>query len=149
MIFFYRGILVSMAFGAAGILVSALYENTLRPFYVAVFCISVIIRSFLEYMESFEEGESAEMEVQMEADQETAVQSKPSPTKKEIKDRVRIPSSMQVLPCSCGGLPELSYDTPNDTFAFHCPACQKKSRGGFYLAEAIIYWNDSMKEGVK
>lgn len=97
----------------------------------------------MEYLETFEE-EVSETTEEVEIPQKKEAPLSRVPSRKEIKDRVRIPSSMQVSPCPCGGVPQLHFE--NDLFLFECPLCRKRSSGGHYLAEAIIFWNTFCKE---
>ena len=92
-------------------------------------------------------GEEAEADIPGESRVKSDVSIPRSVSRKEIKDRVRIPKTMGIVPCLCGNIPELKYDQEHDGFYFICEKCHAATPPAFYLAEATLKWNDANRQG--
>ena len=139
----YKILTFATGFAASGLFFALLMDSPLIRFWAGLMCITGIVRTILELFEisQAEEEEGAEVETE-----HSEVPKRRKPSRKELKDRVRIPSTMVLENCTCSTTPELKYDEATDGFYLECPSCHKKTIPNYYLVESVIEWNRTVKE---
>lgn len=139
----YKILTFGAGFAASGLFFALVMDSPLIRFWAGLVCITSVVRTVLELFEISQAEEEEEAEVETEHS-ESPKRRKPS--RKELKDRVRIPSTMVLENCTCSTTPELKYNEATDGFYLECPSCHKKTIPNYYLVESVIEWNRTVKE---